>query len=368
MTSAAPSRWHSSMAAATTCGWVLMTLSRWYSTRFGLRTTRLPAERHLRAEVLVLPAQDVGEVGVVIGGGGDVDGGLRRQLAQVAGGPDGEAADERADPLAQRLALRAEHRDEHRVVSRIARGLLGSERALRPVAQRQRGQRLAQRRRPEPLLAAALLMGRDDALLDRRQRVGDARLIAVQLQGQSRPAEVLQVVAGQRRLGQVEGRGGDARVLGVALQGQQHQRGRAGDRLGRPAEDPAVAVVDAALVEGAVEQQAQPFRDARMVAEAGAAQGQARPGGRLGPGEVAVGPRPAEELHVDVVDFRGLPRVDGPAAQGQQRRRRLPRLVGPAQRRLREQHQRRRPDRLLAALRQAVEAIGATAALHGRPR
>src|SRR5260370_374992 len=86
--------------------------------------------------------------------------------------------------------------------------------------------------------------------------------------------------------------GGGARVDGPALQGEQRQRRRPGNRLQRRLEDAAVAVVDAALVENAVEEQFRALIDARVAAEAGAAEGQARPGGRLGPGERVFRPRP----------------------------------------------------------------------------
>src|SRR5206468_834489 len=64
--------------------------------------------------------------------------------------------------------------------------------------------------------------------------------------------------------------------------------------------------------------QPQPFLDARMLALAGVPQGQAGPGGRLGPGEIALGPRPADELQVDVLMLAGFLVVHDLAAQGQQ--------------------------------------------------
>ena len=61
-------------------------------------------------------------------------------------------------------------------------------------------------------------------------------------------------------------------MVGVALQGQQGQGRRGGDRLGQFAEDAPAAVVDAALVEDTVQQQALAFGNARLSPLAGAAQ------------------------------------------------------------------------------------------------
>jgi hypothetical protein len=185
------------------------------------------------------------------------------------------------------------------------------------------------------------------------------------VKGDLGPAQVFQILAvGQLPL-QVAGRGCDARVV-VSLQGQEHQGRRAGDGLGGPAQDAAVAVVDAALVVGPVQQQPQPLLDARVSALAGAAQGQAGPGGRLGPGEVALGPGPADQLQVDVVQVLGGVVVGAPPSQREQPGRgALNFRDRRAERRLNEQHKGSRPDGLLAAAGQAVAAVRGGTALEG---
>ena len=112
-------------------------------------------------------------------------------------------------------------------------------------------------------------------------------------EGETGPAKVLEIFARECLLQQVLDCRGDARVGSRDLAGRAEERRRAGDGLGGPAQDAAVAIVDAAFVGGPVEQQAQAFLDPRIPAVTGAAQSQAGPGGRLGPGEVALRPRPS---------------------------------------------------------------------------
>ena len=146
-----------------------------------------------------------------------------------------------------------------------------------------RGQRQPRRRGPDPRRFGAGGVGRADALLQPRQRLADARLIRVGVEGQPRPAKMFEVFAVVGLSPQELRRRRDARVGRPALQRQKHHgRGR-GNRLQRDSENAAIAVVDSALVQGAVEQQFLAFADARVIALADATQGQTRPGGRFHP-------------------------------------------------------------------------------------
>src|SRR5262249_15525569 len=119
----------------------------------------------------------------------------------------------------------------------------------------------------------------------------------------------------------------------------------------------------------AVEQQLQTFADALVATVACATQGKACPRGRLDPGEVAVRPRPADELQVDVMDLVAAILLGDPATQPQQRSgqagRFFPFLSKNA---ANEQHQGGRPDRFLTPALEAVGAIADSAALQRRPR
>src|SRR5262249_37275343 len=145
----------------------------------------------------------------------------------------------------------------------------------------------------------------------------DAVVAPVQVEGQADPAEVFEVVVVGGLADEVLHGAGQTRVV-AALLGQQRQGGGRGDGLEADAENSPVAVVDAAALQGTIEEEVAPLGDARVVALAGAAQGQAGPGGRLGPGEVALGPRPADQGRVDVVDVVVLLTLGGPAAQAEQ--------------------------------------------------
>ena len=128
------------------------------------------------------------------------------------------------------------------------------------------------------------------------------------------------------------------------------------------AEYAAIAVIDAAVVEGAIEQQVQPLADARMLSLTGAAQGQARPRGRFDPREIAFRPGPADQLAVDVVDILVVARVHGPALVRQQGGGgRLERLGLLAEDRLHEENERCRPDRFRTPAFQAICAIAGRA-------
>ena len=82
-----------------------------------LQDDSLALQGHLAAEGLVLPADDVGEVGVVITDGGDVDGRLRLDRAQHLQGPHLEAQHGGAEAVAEAPAAGlAGRRGRHRTL------------------------------------------------------------------------------------------------------------------------------------------------------------------------------------------------------------------------------------------------------------
>ena len=247
-----------------------------------LEDDALALERNALAEVLVLPAHHVGEVGVVVADGGDVDAGLRIERPEVGFGLDQQGFDADADAFAE--GRRSRGRQSAPDAAAVA--------ASRP-ARRNGFARPAFRARA--VSACRSGAGRTHGVSARaawaaRMRSSsrgsasrDAGMIRVGVEGQPRPAEMFEVFAVVGLSPQKLRRRRDVRVGRPALQRQQHDgRGR-GNRLQRDAEDAAVAVVDAALVQGAVEQQLLAFPDARVIALAGAPQGQARPRGRFHP-------------------------------------------------------------------------------------
>ncbi len=72
------------MTAATTCGCGVDDLVAVVLDEVRLEDDALAAERHARAEVLVLAAHHVGEVGVVVADWGDVDGATADRAGAVA--------------------------------------------------------------------------------------------------------------------------------------------------------------------------------------------------------------------------------------------------------------------------------------------
>src|SRR6185437_8436625 len=183
-------------------------------------------------------------------------------------------------------------------------------------------------------------------------------MIGVDIQSQTRPAKMFEIVSGQRLLSKIRYGGLDAWMIGTALQREEHERRWAGDGFERGAENAAIAVVDAAVVQGAIEQQVQTLADARMLVLTGAAQRQARPGGRLDPGERALRPRPTNQLAVNIVDILLVVAVCLPALACQQCGSRLiqARILF-AQDRLHEKNQRRGPDCFRSAAFQTIRAI-----------
>src|SRR5579875_984799 len=96
--------------------------------------------------------------------------------------------------------------------------------------------------------------------------------------------------------------GRDARLVVLALQSQEHQRRRRGDGFEGQTENTAIAIIDAALLQDTVTEQFQAFLDARVPAQPDAPQRQTRPGCRLNPREIALGPRPADQAIIDVAN------------------------------------------------------------------
>src|SRR6266852_2623867 len=88
-----------------------------------------------------------------------------------------------------------------------------------------------------------------------------------------------------------------------SLECQEHEGRGSWNRLGEASKNTEIAVIDAAVVVGAIEQQAKSFIDARMTSKAGPSQGQARPGRRLDPGEIVLGPGPTDQTKVNVMHF-----------------------------------------------------------------
>jgi hypothetical protein len=138
------------------------------------------------------------------------------------------------------------------------------------------------------------------------------------MQGQFAPAQVLQIIIGSQNLHQVLGRRDDPWRVAPTLKRQERDGSGSRNRLGQPAENMTVAIIDAAGVVGAVEQQAEAFLDTGMTAIAGAAQGQAGPRCRFDPSKIILGPGPAAELNVDIVHFRGAGVVRNSALERQQ--------------------------------------------------
>src|SRR5205807_2438659 len=93
------------------------------------------------------------------------------------------------------------------------------------------------------------------------------------------------------------------------------------DRLQSYTQDAAVAIVDTALVQRAVQQQALALGDARLPVLACAPQCQHRPGSRLHPGKVVLRPRPADDGRVDIIDVAVVAADVAPLEPEQCRRR-----------------------------------------------
>ena len=152
----------------------------------------------------------------------------------------------------------------------------------------------------------------------------------------------------------------------MSLHGQEHDGGGPGNRFGAPAQHLPVAVVDAAIVKGAIQQESNPFLHAAVSGETGMAQGEAGPGRWLDPGKVVFSPGPADQLQVDVVNLVGrflaviIAALPGQHAACET----LGFRVGGTELRMKEEHQSRRPDRLLAVARQTVSAFGCPALPH----
>ncbi len=147
-----------------------------------------------------------------------------------------------------------------------------------------------------------------------------------------------------------------------SLESEQHQRRGPRDGFEQPAEDAAVAVVDAALIHGSIEQQGHAFLNARMGVQSDLPQRQASPGSRLDPGEVILRPGPAGELEIDVVKLAAFGGIRHLAAHAEQVGRRCSEGIGESARlfllRQREQDQGCRPNGFGPAGGQMIGAVG----------
>ena len=258
-----------------------MTLSRWYSTRFGLRTTRLPASGTCGRKCSNCGREDVGEVGVVVS--------ARAMWTAPKAGGCRRAPSPRTRTLRNLVLTPSMNPGLGRssswaggTASPVAgiglRALAGQLERVEAVRAQGQGRQGVARHADRPAVGASASRTPSRMLLvELRQDVGDGRVVGVAGQGELRPAEVFQVGHRQRRPRPGTAGAAVTRGSSCALQRQQHDRRRAGDRLGHRPEHLPVAVVDPAGVERPVEQQLDPLDDPRVVAPAGGPQGQARP-------------------------------------------------------------------------------------------
>src|SRR5262245_1329053 len=123
-------------------------------------------------------------------------------------------------------------------------------------------------------------MSREDSLIEALERVGDAGHAHMGRQRQSGPAKMIEIIAEDVVSLKPSHRGGDARLVVASLKRQQHDGGGTGDGFEWFAEDVPVAIVDAAVIEGAIQQQALTFLDTLVLSVTSASQRQACPGRR----------------------------------------------------------------------------------------
>src|SRR5438445_11093735 len=140
------------------------------------------------------------------------------------------------------------------------------------------------------------------------------------IERQLRPAEMLQVFAGNGLVKKVAYRCRDSRLMPVALQGKQHHARWPRDRLRALAEHDAVSIVDAAVVESPIKKQTHAFLHARVITLTSLAKRQASPRSRLDPGKVMLRPGPTDQVEIDVVHLDGLCLVGLAALPGEDSR------------------------------------------------
>jgi hypothetical protein len=225
----------------------------------GLEDDTLPGQGKLLAEVIELPLEDAGQVGVIVGNRGDMNLGGSRNLPQSSSRLDSHAPHIGFQSLRPRDATgRGGEGEKGRGGDSV--GLMfrpfSASQAKKISLRRGQGQRqesIPHARRPQPFLIRATPVGSDDPVIQIGQPFIHSCLVSMKVESQFGPAQMLQVVIRAGFFLQISnGRVNSGMIL--ALQCEKHQGGGTWNRRGEPTKHPAIAVVDAAVIIGSIEQ------------------------------------------------------------------------------------------------------------------